>query len=214
MDDDAIAGYLRELEAALRGAGRPTEPLLDEAAAHLIEDAARIAAAESCGHDEAARRAVARFGSVADVLRSVRRNAPFAASRIARAATVLLLPVLAWEVVGAIRSGEIVWPPAASDLWLSFVAELLLVSWGLWRAIHRGGAPGWLRPALAAQWIFASLMLLLNWADVARFARYWQWEHVGIHHFLLVIAPLWLTMTVQGFAGLRALSRTRSTSAS
>lgn len=75
MDEvDLIAAYAQRLAAALRRAGRPTQPLVDEATAHLLEDAARIARHEACEADEAARRAITRFGDVASVVGASRRH--------------------------------------------------------------------------------------------------------------------------------------------
>lgn len=211
MDEDAIAAYLRQLEAALRRAGRPTEPLVDEAAAHLVEDAARIAAAERCSDAEAAGRAVARFGDVRDVVRAARRNEPLAAG-VARVVTLMLMVALVGEIVDAIRNGELVWPPAADDLWLTFAAELVLVSWSLWRAVVGGVAPAWLRPALALQGALATAIVFASLVVNSRFVPLWQ--HVTVRHISNLVAPFWLLMAVQGVAGLRALSRTRSTFAS
>ena len=201
-DGDAIESYLRELEAALRRDGRPTEPLADEARAHLYEDAARIARAEGCNDEEAAQRAVARFGGVGDVMRAVRSNTPAATAQIARLATVLLGAFGAWEVVDMIRSGAL-WPPSGEDLWLSFPAELTLVSVALWRALRGGRAGAWLRPVLALQGAVALTIFVLESTMTMRLAR--SWTNVGVYRVLNLLQPFWLSMFVQGAAGLLAL---------
>lgn len=203
MDDvDVIEAYVRELETALRRAGRPTEPLVDEARAHLFEDAARIARVEDCDDAEAARRAVARFGGIGDVIRSVRRNTPMTAAGVARIATVMLGVALAWEMVGIIRfhAFHLLDP---DNLIVTFLAELILVSVGLWRTLAGGRAPGWLAPALALQGAFALALFVMESTMTMRFAR--SWTNVGIYHVLNLLQPLWLSMFVQGAAGLRAL---------
>lgn len=84
MDDvDLIADYAQRLAAALRRAGRPTQPLVDEATAHLLEDAARMARDEGCAADQAARRAITRFGDVAAVVGASRRHGRTLAASIA-----------------------------------------------------------------------------------------------------------------------------------
>lgn len=214
MVDDAIAAYLQTLEAALRRAGRPVQPLVDEAAAHLYEDTARIAAAEGCSDADAARRAVERFGRVDEVVRSVRDNAPMLAARIARVATVLLGVSLAWEVWLFFRVHDFAACPDRDDLWFSFVAALVFVSVGLWRALARGRAPAWLPIVLAAEGAVALALVAGDWAITMRMAP--TWSRVTIYHALALVAPNQLWMFVQGAAGLRALSLNRrgSTSAS
>jgi len=201
-DGDAIETYVRELEASLRRAGRPTEPLVDEARAHLYEDAARIARAEGCSDREAAERAIARFGAVGDVIRSVRRNAPVTAARVARIATVMLAVAVAWELVGIIRFHDFhLLDP--DNLWVSFFAELVLVSVGLWRTLAGGRAPGWLAPALAVQAAVALTLFVMESTMTMRFAP--SWTNVSIYHVLNLLQPLWLSMALQGAAGLLAL---------
>jgi hypothetical protein len=199
-DGDAIDKYVRELEASLRRAGRPTEPLVDEARAHLHEDAARIAAAEGCGDAEAARRAIARFGVVGEVMRAVRRNSPIVAATLARIASIAVLLVLVWEVFDAIRGGDL-WPLTREDLWLTFVAELAVVSVVLWRAVRGARVPAWLGPALAAN---GALGLALFVAETVVSSRLPSWPIVSVSRAGSA-TPLWLAMAVQGAAGLRAL---------
>lgn len=209
MGDDAIAAYLRELERALARAGRPPQPLVDEAAAHLHEDAARIAAAEGCGDAEAARRAVARFGAVGDVIHSVRDNAPMYAARIARVATVLLVSLLGWLMVDMLRDTRLGgWPIISENLelffWLPLVGELALVSRALWRALRGGDVPRWLPTALRLNGAVAFALFTAESLLAMRFAP--SWIHVSIYHLLALVPPLWLLMCVQSVAGLRALS--------
>jgi hypothetical protein len=199
-DGDVIAEYVRVLEASLRRAGRPTEPLVDEARAHLHEDAARIAVAEGCGDAEAARRAVARFGGVGDVMRAVRKNQPMAGARLARVAIIAVLLVLAWEVIDAIVGGDL-WPLSGEDMWLTFVAELALVSIALWRALGGARVPAWLAPALAAN---GALGLALLVAEMTVNARLPSWPLLSVSR-AGGATPLWLAMALQGAAGLRAL---------
>ena len=202
-DRDAIEAYLRQLTGALRRAGRPIEPLVDEARAHLHEDAARIARAEGCDDGEAARRAVAHFGAVDAVLRSVRVNAPRHAARLARAATILVGLVLAWEVVDAIVAGDL-WPPSGEDMWLTFVFELGAVGVFLWRALDGRGVAGWLRPALAANGALGLALMVAEAAVNLQFRG--SWPHVGVSRFAgALIAPLWTAMALQAVAGLIAL---------
>jgi hypothetical protein len=207
--DDAIAAYLRELETALRRAGRPTQPLVDEAAAHLLEDAARIAAAEGCDSAEAARRAVARFGSVGDILAAARKNAPMIAAAAARAATVVLAAPLIYDLW---RLGV----PDEHWIWWSFPAALALVSVVLWRALDGHRAPAWLTPVLVAQGALAAPMFLLDASTGVRVLPAHYHAVFSIHHVINVFSPFWLGMLVQAAAGLRALqvSRRGSTSAS
>ncbi|MGZ3442899.1 MAG: hypothetical protein ACXVDD_25435, partial [Polyangia bacterium] len=113
MDDvDLIEAYVRELDEALRRAGRPTQPLVDEATAHLFEDAARIARLEGCGEGEAARRAIERFGAVAEVVAASRKHGGVSAVNVARVASVALVALLAWQTVDDLGEwdGFMGWP--------------------------------------------------------------------------------------------------------
>ena len=215
MGDDAIAAYLRDLERALARAGRPTQPLVDEAAAHLSEDAARIAAAEGCGDAEAARRAVARFGPVSDVIRSVRKNAPLAAAQVARVATLLVFAALAWEISECLRFHSREWPLPLEYVELAFGIGLILVSVALWRALAAARAPAWLPTALTLQGALALASFVALSAQTLQFAPYWT-NVTTFRAAIFVIEPLWLSLVVQSAAGLRALSLSRrgSTSAS
>ena len=207
-DGDAIEKYVRELEARLRRAGRPTEPLADEARAHLYEDAARIAARERCGDMEAAARAVARFGSVADVVASARKNGGISAINVARVATAILVAMVAWKTIEDLRDadGFMGWPlaePIYSPIFLVLVAELGLVSAALWRALARGRAPQWLATALRLNGAVAAALFVGEVFVTARHAPYWL--HIGLYGVLAFVRPLWTLMCVQSFAGLRAL---------
>jgi hypothetical protein len=210
-DVDVIEAYVRALETALRRAGRPTEPLVDEARAHLFEDAARIAAAEDCGDDEAARRAIARFGAVGEVVAASRKHGRISAMNVSRAASVALMALLAWQTIGDLRDadGFMGWPmtePIQSPIWLVLVAELAVVSWALLRALARGTAPRWLATALQLQGAVAAALLAGEIFFVtARHAPYWV--HVGVYGVLAFARPVWTLMCVQSVAGLVALRR-------
>lgn len=207
-DGDAIETYVRELEAALRRAGRPTEPLADEARAHLYEDAARISVRERCGDREAAERAVARFGSVADVVAAARKNGRVSAANVVRVATAILMAMLVLKTVEDLRDadGFMGWPlaePIWTPAWLVLVGELALVSVVLWGALARGRAPRWLPTALRLNGAVAAALLCGEVFVTARHAPYWV--HVGVYGVLAFARPLWTLMCVQSFAGLRAL---------
>jgi hypothetical protein len=210
MDDvDAIGAYVRELEEALRRAGRPTQPLVDEATAHLFEDAAHIARVEGCGDAEAARRAIDRFGTTAEVVASSRKHGGISATNVARAATAIMLTMVAWKTVEELRDpdgGFMGWPliePILSPIWLVLVAELGLVSWALWRALARGTAPRWLSTALQLHGAVAAALLAGNFFVEARRAPYWM--SFNVYGAVALVRPLWALMCVQSFAGLRAL---------
>jgi hypothetical protein len=208
MDEDAIAAYLRNLAESLRRAGRPTQPLVDEAAAPLHEDAARIAAREGCGDADAARRAVARFGAVEAVLRSVRRNGPLAAAQIARVATLMLFAALAWEIVECFRFHSREWLLPLEYLELALGVELVLVSVALWRALAVARVPAWLPAALRLQGAFALALFVAVSVETLRFAPYWT-NVEPLRAAIRVVQPLWVSIVVQSAAGLRALSISR-----
>lgn len=213
MDDrDGIEAYVRELEEALARAGRPTQPLVDEAAAHLLEDAERILRAERCSASEAAQRAIERFGSVDAVVRSARQNAPRLAAAVARVATVVLLVALAGEIVDQFQTGRLGWPLTGQYLIFTFVAELVAVSVLLWRALAGRRAPAWLIPALIAQGAVALALFLGQVAVTVPLAR--TWPHASVRNVLPLLLPIWLWMTLQSAAGLRALSTIRRGSTS
>jgi tryptophan-rich sensory protein len=210
MDDvDAIGAYVRELEQALRRAGRPTQPLVDEATAHLFEDAARIARVEGCGDAEAARRAIDRFGATAEVVAASRKHGGISAVNVARAATAILLTMVAWKTFEDLRDpdgGFMGWPltePILTPIWLVLVAELGLVSWALWRALARGSAPRWLSTALLLHGAVAAALLAGDTFVAARHAPYAY--HFTAFTVMGLVRPLWALMCVQSFAGLRAL---------
>lgn len=201
-DLDAIETYLRDLTAALRRAARPTEPLVDEARAHLYEDAARIAARERCGDAEAARLAVARFGGVGDVVAAARKHGRALAASVARIASLVLLVVILWEVLSGIAADG--WGGAEDAEALLLIAELLLTTIYLWRALlERRGAR---LAAIALQLNGVVALALLAGAAVADLD--FQLRGHGRTNLLWLVRnaePVFVLMLVQSFAGLRAL---------
>jgi hypothetical protein len=209
-DGDVIAEYVRELEASLRRAGRPIEPLVDEARAHLYEDAARIAAAEGCGDAEAAGRAVARFGRVAEVVAAARKNGRVVAANVARVASLVLFVALAWQIYLDVTpyEGAMGWPLmggtwSATTPFLLLVGELIVVSSALWRALRRGIASRWLTTALQLHGALAGALVLAGFVVTTRHAA--AWTHVSIYGVMNLLPPLWVLIGMQSFAGLRAL---------
>ena len=210
IDVDLIEAYVRELEAALRRAGRPTQPLVDEATAHLFEDAARIARVDGCTDAEAARRAIDRFGAVTDVVAAARKHARIAAANVARAASIVLMAMLAWKSVEDLVDfdGAIGWPLVSEHMlpaiWFLLFGELAFVSWSLWRALRRGTAPRWLATALQLDGALASALLFGSFLLAVR--RPPQGPHAfSVYTILNLLPPLWLAMSVQSVAGLVAL---------
>ncbi|HEX6839088.1 MAG TPA: hypothetical protein VF334_21060 [Polyangia bacterium] len=199
MDDvDVIEAYVRELERRLRRAGRPTEPLVEEARAHLFEDAARIAHAERCDDVEAARRAIARFGGVADVVAASRRYGRTLAASVARVTSPVVLAVLAWYTLTDFLDP---WPATAAERcsWLLFVVELTVMTVSLLRALARGRAGRILRIAVPLNGaVAAALVVGQTWADgVAT-----QFRSARIFD---AADPLLVLMIVQAVAAVRAL---------
>ncbi len=220
MDDiDVIEAYVRELEEALRRAGRPTSPLVEEARAHLFEDAADIARAEGCGDEEAARRALTRFGAVAEVVAASRQHAHVAAARVARWASVVMLAAMALVTINDFTpyDGGMGWPLLGdwtfAPVWLALVTELGFVTWALWRALAGGAAPRWLTTALRLNGAFAGALLVAY--VILGLRRLSSFPHFGVWHVLALAPPLWVLMCLQSFAGLSALGRrTRTETAS
>jgi hypothetical protein len=210
VDVKLIEAYVRELEAALRRAGRPVQPLVDEAAAHLFEDAARIARVDGCSDAEAARRAIDRFGAVAEVVTASRKHARVAAANVARAASVILLALMAWWTFEDLRRYDsgVLWPltsstPLALGVELLFLIELVVVSRALWRALAGGTAPRWLTLALQLHVALAGLLFVAESTLTMRNQH--ALDHVSIYTLLNLLPPLWLSMCAQGVAGLVAL---------
>ncbi|HEY2744731.1 MAG TPA: hypothetical protein VGL86_08915 [Polyangia bacterium] len=207
MDElDLIAAYVRKLEEALARAGRPVQPLAGEAAAHLAEDAARIARAEGCGDAEAARRAIARFGDVSSVVAASRKNGRAFAASIARMSSILLLAVLGWGVVTDVVDRGLEFTDFMFVFCFMF-CDLGLVSYFLFRALRgqtRSGAlsiiPA-LNGALAAALI--STQLLVD-------GRQTLSNHHSLFGLVWMIEPAWLLMLVQSVAGLWALGARRN----
>jgi hypothetical protein len=214
-DADAIETYLRELAAALRRAGRPTEPLVDEARAHLYEDAAQIAGREGCGDAEAARRAVDRFGAVTDVVAASRKHARTAAANVARVASLLALGLMLYatltDLVRAHEHTWIGWPFTGEQIlmvpWLLLLAELAVVTLYQWRALSGGVAPRVLTTVLQLNAALSGVLLAISFITASLSAR--GWVNVGVYGALSLVPPVWLFICVQSVAALRALGRER-----
>lgn len=203
MDDiDLIAAYVQRLAAELRNAGRPIQPLVDEATAHLLEDAARIARDEACGSDEAARRAIARFGDVASVVGASRRYGRTWATSVARISSIVLLVVLGWDVYTSVvdhglETGDLLFVVA-------FVfGDVGLTSYFLFRALRDQLRPGVLPIVLALNGSLAAALISTGLVIDA------QQQLSNLHHvrigLLLMIEPAWLLLLMQSAAGLWAL---------
>ena len=156
-DGDAIEKYVRELEASLRRAGRPTEPLVDEARAHLYEDAARIARAEGCSDAEAARRAIARFGDVPEVVAASRRYGRTLAASVARISSLVMLAAFAWTDYSRSSSTS---PMAGRS---GAHSELLAGRFCFFARAHRSSSSSLLRAlagrGIASRWLTTALQL-------------------------------------------------------
>lgn len=207
MDDvDLIAAYAQRLAAALRRAGRPTQPLVDEATAHLHEDAARIARDEGCGADEAARRAITRFGDVATIVGAARRYGRTRAASVARISSIVLLVVLGWDVVtSVIDAGGVTW-----DDYLFVIGFMFgdgLIAYFLFRALSGKTRPGILPTALALNGIVAATLMVTGLVVEGRVQLYNHHQlRLGL---LLLIEPVWLLLLLQSAAGLWALGGSR-----
>jgi len=209
MDElDLIAAYARMLAAALVRAGRPVQPLVDEAVAHLLEDAARIARAEGCSEVEAARRAIARFGDVGTVVAAARRNGRALAASVARITSLVLFAVVSWNILTTFLDPS--WRPLVEDaLWVNFAAAVGLSAVVVDRGLAGGRRAGrLLPPLLVINGLFAAALLIGQLVSDTI-----QQRSVG-HSFLgvaMMAEPMWLLMLVQSIAGLYAhrASRTR-----
>lgn len=210
MDDtDLIAAYARRLEAALRRAGRPTQPLVDETTAHLLEDAARIARAAGCSELDAARRAIERFGDVPAVVAAARRNGRALAASIARITSLLVFAVAAWDIFTNFMdpSGPLRFEDA---LILNFLAELGFTAIIVDRALAGGrSAARLLPPILVLNGLLAAPLLVGGYASDVIQQRIGN-GHVSYLGVLLWQEPLWALMVVQSLAGLRALGGSRA----
>ncbi|HXU72181.1 MAG TPA: hypothetical protein VN947_22785 [Polyangia bacterium] len=208
MDDlDLIAAYARRLEAALRRAGRPVQPLVDETTAHLVEDAARIARADGCSAQDAARRAIARFGDVPAVVAAARKNGRALSASIARVSSLVLLACVAWWIFTALVDPP--YPLQVKDaLIVNFFAELAFVSILLFRALDgRRTLRGVVGPALVLNGALAFALVvvgLVSGGVVERASGH------GTPLSSLLADPVWALMLVQSIAGLRALGGTRT----
>ena len=199
MDDmESIAAYARQLEEALRRAGRPLQPLVDEAIAHLLEDAARIARAEGCGDDGggAARHRPLRRRRVGGA--ASRRNGRALAASVARIASLVLLAVLGWQLMVTLVD-EGLSTPADLAVTLALVGELAVMTLVLLRALAGRTAPRLLSPLLALNGAVA-LALLVGYVTSAAIA-----SKLNVLGIVLNTEPLVLVMFVQSAAGLRAL---------
>ena len=203
---DLIASYVRQLEEALTRAGRPTQPLVGEAAAHLAEDAARIARAEGCGEAEAARRAIARFGDVASVVRASRRHGRTLAASVARVASIVLLAVFAWDVVSeVIDRGHLQIEDVQMFLFFG-VCDLGLVTYYLFRALRGQARSATLSIVLLLNGVLAAALISTQLTVDARQALT---NHHPVLGVLWMMEPMWLLILVQTVAGLWALGGAR-----
>ncbi len=203
-DDDAIEAYVRALTAALRRAGRPAAPLVDEARAHLYEDAARIAARERCSDAAAARLAVERFGTVDDVVGASRKHGRALAASVARIASMVLLVVILWEVLSEIALWG--WSGADDAEAMLLIAELALTTTFLCRAlVGRGNA----RLASIALQLNAAMALALLAGAAAADLEVQLRGHgrMSLTWLILNAEPVFVLILVQSFAGLRALGQ-------
>ncbi len=208
-DVDAIEAYLRELAAALRRAGRPTEPLVDEARAHLYEDAARIVARERCGDAEAARLAVERFGGVGDVVAASRKHARTLAASVARISSLVLVVVALWEVSTDVAVWG--WSTKADAPDALLVVELMFTTMLLWRALVGRGGSRLASLALQLQAAMALALLAGAAATDLELQLRGHGQHADLGFIVLNAEPVFLLMLVQSFAGLRALRRQQAT---
>jgi hypothetical protein len=183
------------------------QPLVDEAVAHLTEDAARIARAEGCGPGEAARRAIARFGEVKSVVAASRRYGRALSTSIARISSLVLLAMVAWAIFCDFMDP---WGPLRVEdaLIVNFFAELGFVSILLFRALDgRRTLPGVLSPALMLNGALALALVVAGFVSDGVVQR--AAGHGNPFHSLLA-EPVWLLMIIQSVAGLRALGGRRA----
>ncbi len=75
----------------------------------------------------------------------------------------------------------------------------------MWRALGGRRVGGWLRPALALQGALGLALLVAESTQTMHFIPNWT-RQVNLYYAMIaLLPPLWLTMFVQGAAGLRAL---------
>lgn len=208
MDEiDLIAAYARRLEAALRRAGRPAQPLVDETTAHLAEDAARIARAEGCSEADAARRAIERFGDVRAVVAAARRSGRALAARIARITSLVVFAVATWEIFTLFMNPAM---RREDALMVNFLAELGFTAIVVDRALAGGrSAARLMPPILALNGLLAAGLLAAGYWTGAVSQRAAGW-HLSSASVLQWADPLWALILVQSIAGLRALGGIRS----
>lgn len=208
MDDvDLIADYAQRLAAALRRAGRPAQPLVDEATAHLLEDAACIARDEACGRDEAARRAITRFGDVAAVVGASRRHGRALAASVARISSIVLLVVLGWDVVTSVIADGLELDDLQFVLGFMF-CDLGLVSYFLFRSLRGQARPGVLPIVLALNGTLAAALISTGLV-VDGLVQLSNLHHLPLG-LLLMVEPAWLLLLVHSAAGLWALGGSRN----
>jgi hypothetical protein len=205
-DLELIEAYACALEEALVRAGRPAQPLVDETIAHLVEDAARIARAEDCSDEEAARRAIARFGDVSTVVRASRRYGRTLAASVVRISSLVLLAALAWvafEMIVDFSDPICAVRRVVQTADFLLLGELALTTVFLLRAVAG-------RPASRV----LPLVLLLNGAFVAAlFVRDLASDSaqgVPVLRILLDTDALTYLVIIQAAAGLRVLAVRRT----
>ena len=217
MDElDLIAAYVRQLEEALTRAGRPAQPLAGEAAAHLCEDAARIARVEGCGESEAARRAIARFGDVSAVVAASRKHGRTLAASVARIMSIVVLAVVARGMFSTFVEGDY-WPPEpglpremAPGMLLG--VELIVVSILLLRALAGRAVSRALPIALQLNAAVALVLFVGCAVEDLNLHLHQVRFYQPIAEWVLVQReqPLWELIFVHAAVGLRALGGLRN----
>lgn len=143
------AGYLRRLDAALVGPRRARRSLVTEAADHL-EDATDALVGAGCHRDDAARRAVDDFGTVAEVAPGFQETLVVASSR--RTAWLMLLAMIGqpflWDkgvhLAASLEVGSSdAWGYHALDEAIELTGSLVIV----------GALLAMLATALGARWV-------------------------------------------------------------
>ncbi|MEU8296621.1 permease prefix domain 1-containing protein [Micromonospora sp. NPDC048909] len=202
-DDVSVEGHLRELAARLHGPARLKSDLLTEAR-HGLQDAVEAYRAGGLPAAEAERRAVAEFGSPAQLLPAWQAELAVAALRglslrvLAFAATLAVAGDLTWR--GSSWSSDGPHPPAGylllsrsvSGIWLVALAVavvgLLLVT-----VTARSARPG---PAVLARLVGTGLTGLLGLGVLAGAALF-GWS-IGLWDAALSWPPMIVGMVLAG----------------
>jgi len=118
--DDAVEQYLDDLADRLRGQGRQVRRVLAEVEQHL-EEATAAGVAEGLSYDDAASRAVARFGDAAAVAPGLQRRGWALPRGVLLEAVTALILVIGLGMVAVGVSGVVAWG-AGSAFGKDFVA--------------------------------------------------------------------------------------------